>query len=238
MEKNTLDSDTKGEARKGKLILGLIGSPRKLGNCEVFVKEIALSVAEDCKLKLIRMPSLTIEQCLACYRCIMDQPCPQKDDMESLLQQIVHSDAIIIASPVYFLGSHSIIKRIIDRGFLFYEVLEKTYGKPCILINFYGMKNRIGVAPHTMMSFAAFLGLNIKANVNVKAALPGEVLVSPVQRNLAKKLHGLFLKRVTHPRTMAALSAEMTLCAWKKENSPAHSAMGPLGLMIGEKESR
>lgn len=188
MEKNTLDSDTKGEARKGKLILGLIGSPRKLGNCEVFVKEIALSVAEDCKLKLIRMPSLTIEQCLACYRCIMDQPCPQKDDMESLLQQIVHSDAIIIASPVYFLGSHSIIKRIIDRGFLFYEVLEKTYGKPCILINFYGMKNRIGVAPHTMMSFAAFLGLNIKANVNVKAALPGEVLVSPVQRNLAKKL--------------------------------------------------
>ena len=190
MEKNTLDSDTKGEVRKGKLILGLIGSPRKLGNCEVFVKEIALSVAEDCKLKLIRMPSLTIEQCLACYRCIMDQPCPQKDDMESLLQQIVHSDAIIIASPVYFLGSHSIIKRIIDRGFLFYEVLEKTYGKPCILINFYGMKNRIGVAPH-YDEFCRFSWPHIKANVNVKAALPGEGSGEP-RKEIWEEAGGLF----------------------------------------------
>ena len=77
----------------------------------------------------------------------MDQACPHKDDMEPLLQQIVEADAIIIATPVYFLGSHSIFKRILDRGFLFYTVLEKTFGKPCILINFYGIKNRIGVAP-------------------------------------------------------------------------------------------
>ncbi len=77
----------------------------------------------------------------------MDQPCPHKDDMEFLLRQIVKSDAIIIASPVYFLGSQSMFKRIIDRGFLFYTVLEKTYGKPCILLNFYGMKNRVGVSP-------------------------------------------------------------------------------------------
>lgn len=200
MEKNELGTNSKRETRNAKLILGLIGSPRKLGNCEVFVKEIARSIPEDHELKLIRIPSLTIEQCLACYGCIMDQPCPRKDDMEFLLQQIANSDAIIIASPVYFLGSQSMFKRIIDRGFLFYSVLEKTYGKPCILINFYGMKNRVGVSPQTLMSFATFLGLTVKANMDIKAALPGEVLANPRQRELAKKLAEMVFSKKKTPK--------------------------------------
>lgn len=169
-------------------VLGLIGSPRKLGNCEVFVKEIARSIPGDNRLKLIRVPSLDIDTCLACYGCVMDQPCPQKDDMEPLLHQIAEADAIIIATPVYFLGSHSMFKRILDRGFLFYTVLEKTFGKPCALISFYGIKNRLGVSPHTLMSFASFLGLAIKARINVKAALPGEVLTDPRKKEAAKKI--------------------------------------------------
>jgi hypothetical protein len=113
--------------------------------------------------------------------------------MEPLLQQIVKADAIIIASPVYFLGSHSMFKRIIDRGFLFYTVLEKTYGKPCILVNFYGMKNRIGVSSHTLMSLASFLGLDIKACTSIRSALPGQVLTDQQKRKSAKKLaHMLF----------------------------------------------
>jgi len=197
MEKNAVDAHapelrTQKSERVG---LGLIGSPRKLGNCEVFVKEIASLIPESHTLKLIRLPSLTIEQCLACYGCIMDLTCPHEDDMEFLLQQIVGSDALIIASPVYFLGSHSIFKRIIDRGFLFYTVLKKTYGKPCILLSFYGIKNRIGTAPQTMMSFATFLGLDIKANMNVRAALPGEVLTFPRQAELAKRLAGMLFSK-------------------------------------------
>jgi multimeric flavodoxin WrbA len=172
----------------GLTILGLVGSPRKLGNCEVFVKEIARFIPGDNRLKLIRMPSLYIETCLACYGCVVDQPCPRKDDMVPLLHEIAEADAIIIATPVYFLGSHSMFKKIIDRGFLFYTVLEKTFGKPCILVNFYGMKNRIGVSPHTLMSFASFLGLNIKVHMNIRSALPGEVLIDPKKRVWAKKV--------------------------------------------------
>lgn len=185
-----------------KLILGLIGSPRKLGNCEVFVKEIVRSIPGDCQLRLIRLPALTIEPCLACYGCVMDQTCPHNDEMEPLLKQIVEADAIIIATPVYFLGCHSIVKRILDRGFLFHTVLEKTFGKPCILVNFYGMRNRIGVATQTLMSLASFLGLNIRAHMNVKAALPGEILTDPRKREIAGKLGRLLFSakkaRVSH----------------------------------------
>ncbi|MDR2017489.1 MAG: flavodoxin family protein [Syntrophobacterales bacterium] len=171
-----------------KVILALIGSPRKLGNCEVLVKEISERLETAHVLKLIRMPPLNIRSCSACYGCIMDQVCPQKDDMNFLLDHIAEADGYIIASPVYFLGAHSIFKRILDRGFLLYNILESTYGKPCILLNLYGMEERIGAAPHTLMTLASFLGLRIKASVNVKAALPGEVLLDKKIALKARKL--------------------------------------------------
>jgi multimeric flavodoxin WrbA len=171
-----------------KLILGLVGSPRKLGNCEIMTKKIANSVGVEHTLKLIRMPSLAIEPCIACYGCIAGKECPSKDDMDFLLDRINEADALIISSPVYYLGAHSIFKRVLDRGFLFFRVLEKTYGKPCVLLNFFGIKDRIGAAPQTLRSFAAFLGLDIKASVNIRAALPGEVLMDRKTEGQALKL--------------------------------------------------
>ncbi|MCX5812712.1 MAG: flavodoxin family protein [Proteobacteria bacterium] len=175
-------------AQNSKLVLGLVGSPRRLGNCEVFIKEISNQLNVNHRLKLIRLPALNILPCNACYGCIMDKPCPNEDDMAFLLSQIVEADAIIMASPIYYLGAHSIFKRILDRGFLFFTVLEKTYGKPCILINTYGIEGRIGAAPHALMTFAAFLGLDIKASINIRAALPGEILMSEEGRQKAGML--------------------------------------------------
>jgi NAD(P)H-dependent FMN reductase len=171
-----------------RVILGLVGSPRKLGNCEVMVKEIWRNVEPEHTLRLIRMPSLHVKPCNACYRCIAGMSCPHKDDVDFLLDQITEADGVIIASPVYFLGAHSIFKQILDRGFLFYRVLRETFGTPCILLNLYGMDNRVGVSSHTLRSFASCLGLDIKADVNMKAALPGEVLLEEEAQSTAKAL--------------------------------------------------
>ncbi|HVN97229.1 MAG TPA: flavodoxin family protein [Syntrophorhabdaceae bacterium] len=183
-----------GIATGPKRILGLVASPRKSGNCELFIKEMSRHVGEEHTLKLIRLTTLNIEPCMACYGCIMDEPCPNKDDMKFLLDEIVHADAVMIAAPVYYLGSNGIIKNILDRGFLFYTVLRETYAKPCILVNFYGIKDRIGMAPQMLRAFATFLGLDIKASVNIRAALPGEAVMIQSNIKRAKKLGGsLFL---------------------------------------------
>jgi multimeric flavodoxin WrbA len=187
MERNNLTS----QIHETKTVLGLVGSPRKLGNCEIFAKEISNQLTVNHRLKLIRLPTLNILPCNACYGCVMDKPCPNKDDMAFLLSQIVEADAVIMTSPVYYLGAHSIFKRILDRGFLFFTVFEKTFGKPCVLINTYGIEGRVGAAPQALMSFAAFLGLDIKASLNIKAALPGEILMSEQGRQNAKDLAGI-----------------------------------------------
>jgi multimeric flavodoxin WrbA len=173
---------------ESKRILGLVGSPRKLGNCEVMTKEISNQIRLEHTLKLIRMPFLLIERCNACYGCIMGKACPHKDDMDFLLDRIAEADGLIISSPVYSLGAHSIFKQVLDRGFLFYRVLEKTFGKPCILLNFFGIKERLGAAPQMLLSFATLLGLDVKASVNIRAALPGEILMAGNTGKQAAKL--------------------------------------------------
>ncbi len=180
-----------GASAGPKRILGLVASPRKSGNCELFIKELSRQVRNEHTLKMIRLTALNIERCRGCYSCIMDSPCPNRDDMKFLLDEIVSSDAVIVAAPVYYLGANGIIKNILDRGFLYYTVLRETYGKPCILVNFYGLKNRIGVAPQMLRTFAAFLGLDVKASMNIKAALPGEAVMRKSNIETAKKLGGL-----------------------------------------------
>jgi multimeric flavodoxin WrbA len=174
---------------KTKRILGLVGSPRKLGNCEAVTKEIWRNIEGGTELRLIRMPSLRINPCKGCYACIMDKTCPQgADGMDLLLREIVSADALIITTPVYYLGAHSIYKQILDRAFLFYGVFERTYGKPSILINVYGIGERIGTSPQTLMTMATFLGLDIKASVTMEAALPGEIITKEGYRAEATRL--------------------------------------------------
>jgi multimeric flavodoxin WrbA len=175
-----------------KRILGLIGSPRKSGNCELLVKDVATRMGLGSGLDLLRLPSLNILNCNACYQCVMDKPCPQRDDMALLLERIAQADGLIIAAPVYFLDVHSIFKRIMDRGFLFFNYVERTFGKPCVLASIYGMDQRIGAAPHTLRAFAAFLGLQVKASMTLRAALPGEILQEENEGELQRLADALF----------------------------------------------
>lgn len=56
-----------------KILLGMIGSPRKFGNSELFIKELYLQLSGSWELKLIRLPEMDIRPCKACYQCLFDQ---------------------------------------------------------------------------------------------------------------------------------------------------------------------
>jgi len=182
---------TDGISRK-RTILGIIGSQRKLGNCELFVKEAARH-APDCELSLVRLPELNVMPCRGCYRCLDEGICPIEDDIPFLKGQMVSADAIVIASPVYFLGAHGSVKMLLDRVFSFFPLVEKMWEKPCILVATYGLKDRIGTAPQTLLTLAAFLGLKVKAVLTLKAALPGDVLSDKRHLRTAERVgKGLF----------------------------------------------
>jgi len=185
MEEKGKEGVSEGPPKK---VLGLIASPRKLGNCEVFTKELTRHIPVPHTLELIRLTSLMVKSCRACYGCVMGDRCPIDDDIYFLLEQIAGADAVIIASPVYYLGANAVIKAILDRGFLFFDILEKSYGTPAVLLNFYGIPERIGVAPQMLEVMAAYLGLSVTSSTSVEAALPGESIMKESNLVLARQL--------------------------------------------------
>jgi len=174
------------------VVLGIVGSMRRMGNCELFVKAVSKHIPLAHDLRLVRLGDLNILPCRGCYACIEAGTCRIADDLPFLIDQIVAADALIIASPVYFLGTHGNVKRLLDRAFAFFSALERLPRKPCLLVNVYGMKDRIGASPQALLTLASFLGLEVRASVGVKAALPGDILAARKSRDAAQRL-GLLL---------------------------------------------
>jgi len=97
-------------------ILGIYGSPRKGGNTDILLDE-ALRAAREAGAEVtsIRCCDLHISGCMECGGCDQTGECVQNDDMQSVYPLLLGSDAIILATPIFFYGITSQAKALIDR---------------------------------------------------------------------------------------------------------------------------
>lgn len=99
-----------------KKVLIISASPRKNGNsdllCESF-KQGALDAGHE--VTKIRLQEKKINYCLACYGCRGTKKCVLNDDMEEIIAQLIASDVIVLATPVYFYSMNAQLKAMIDR---------------------------------------------------------------------------------------------------------------------------
>jgi multimeric flavodoxin WrbA len=99
-------------------ILGIMGSPRKGGNTEILLG-VALEEAQK-KGAIVSEVSLrdkTIAPCNGCLKCTKTGKCVIKDDMQEIYGEMIESDAIIWATPVYFWSMTSLTKIVMDRTY-------------------------------------------------------------------------------------------------------------------------
>lgn len=172
-----------------KKILGIIGSPRKLGNCEIFIKEILRNVSVPYTADLLRLNDFTVEACRGCYRCLFSEDgCSQADDFPLLLNAVLDADALIVAVPTYFLGPNACLKRFIDRGLAFYAHAEKLWGKPAVGVGIAGIHGKEGYTLLGVESFLKLLLTDVKMTTMIYGALPGEVFIEEKNRKTAMEL--------------------------------------------------
>lgn len=95
-------------------ILGINGSPRKDGNTR-YMLEVVLKESGIEDRKIIDLVDYDIKPCNACGECWKTKKCPVKDDLEIIIEEMVKSDAIVIASPVYYGVVSAQMKAFIDR---------------------------------------------------------------------------------------------------------------------------
>ena len=86
--------------------IGICGSPRRAGNTEILLRE-ALSVleAEEIETEAIYLRDYTINGCRHCGLCRTkkDRLCHgYEDDLNPILEKILGSEGLLVATPVYF----------------------------------------------------------------------------------------------------------------------------------------
>jgi len=98
-------------------LLAINGSPRKEGNSSSILSEFLRGAAvNDRDITEIRAGQIKIKPCNGCLKCGIYKECVLKDDeWGHLSKDILESDVIVIALPVYFHHFPGPLKNIIDR---------------------------------------------------------------------------------------------------------------------------
>lgn len=170
-------------------LLGIVGSPRKSGNSELFIKELFRRLPSEWQLRLIRLPALDIRPCLACYQCLFgEMKCPQQDDFQLVLDNLVEADAYAVAVPTYFLGPNGCLKRFLDRGLSFYAHTDRLWGKPAVGAAIAGIPEMEGYTKLCVDSFIKLTLGDLRGSEVIYGALPGEIFLENGGKQAAARL--------------------------------------------------
>ncbi len=97
-------------------VLGIHGSPRRGGNTELLLRELLRGCKDaGAEVEEIFLRELKISPCLEIYACKKDGQCPINDDMKALYLKLTETDALAVASPIFFYAVSAHLKAFIDR---------------------------------------------------------------------------------------------------------------------------
>jgi multimeric flavodoxin WrbA len=171
-----------------KQILGIICSPRKLGNNEIAVKEISRRISEHHALKLLRLSDFNLRLCKGCYLCLFKSHCVLKDDLPVIIDAFCQADAFIVSAPAYCLGANASLKVLADRVLAFSGHVKEIWGKPAVGISVAGLEGKEGFTKLNVDNFMRLFLMNVKASEIIYAALPGEIIIKEGNLSILDRL--------------------------------------------------
>ncbi len=182
-------------------IIAFSSTPRQRGNSDILTDH-ALEAAKEAggTVEKIRLTDYSIAPCTACDACqkTPDAPCIIDDDGDKVLAKMTGSDAIILASPIYFFTMSAQLKILLDRSYAlggdgFWGALA---GKRMGAILTYGDEDPVdsGVcnAIGTLRDACRFLKLELTGIIHASCHGEAEIFENPKAleeaRELGKKL--------------------------------------------------
>lgn len=112
-----------------KKILVISASFRKGGNSDSLCDRFITGAKEaGNKVDKIFINDKNINYCHGCGACYTSKVCKQNDDMTKILDQMIDSDVIVMATPIYFYNMNGQMKTLIDRTVAKYtEITNKDF---------------------------------------------------------------------------------------------------------------
>ena len=117
-------------------VLTIIGSPRK-GHSYRVAQQIERWLAQDAETQFeyVFLSQLNLKPCRGCYICqSKGEPyCPNKDDLQPLIQKMQQANGVLFVSPVYTANVSALMKNLMDR--MAYIAHRPAFlGKPAMLV--------------------------------------------------------------------------------------------------------
>ena len=140
----TTNSENKGG--RNMKILVITGSPRINGNSNTLADNF-IKGAEEAGHTVVRFDSAqkNVHPCIACNKCGMNGECVFKDDFEFVRENIVHADAVVFATPMYYFGISAQLKAVIDRFYAINGQIHKP--KKAVLLMTYADTSKTVAEP-------------------------------------------------------------------------------------------
>ena len=99
-----------------KKVLILSSSPRKGGNSETLAAAFAKGAqAAGNQVELVHLREKQYGFCKGCFACLKLGRCVIKDDAAEIIEKMVATNVIVMATPVYFYTMSAQMKTLIDR---------------------------------------------------------------------------------------------------------------------------
>ena len=100
-------------------ILVLSGSPRKGGNTDLLVESFVKGASQKHQVEVVSVHDYKVNPCIGCNSCFAreDHKCCQKDDMQSIYTEILSSDMVVFASPIYYFTLSAQLQAAIHRTY-------------------------------------------------------------------------------------------------------------------------
>lgn len=115
-------------------IVVLIGSPNKNGSTNLIAKELEKGAVEaGHKVVMLDVAHANVGVCVGCVACGYNGPCIKKDDMKMIKQEILSTDMLVFATPLYYYGMSAQLKKVVDRFCSFNSSLQSKHMKSALL---------------------------------------------------------------------------------------------------------
>lgn len=125
---------SKGKVSESMKIVILMGSPNRNGSTYILVEEFIKGAQEAChQTEVIDVCHADIHPCIGCVKCGYEGPCVQKDDVEIIRGELLASDMVVFATPLYYYGMSAQLKVVVDRFCAYNSSLNSRHLKSALL---------------------------------------------------------------------------------------------------------
>lgn len=155
--------------------LGIMAGPRK-GQITDHLLDEALRGLKEKGSQVVKfyLYDLNIKPCTGCNACRSGSGCVINDDFRRVAQELINSEAIVFASPVYVGNVTSVAKAFFDRGISLFRMTdfgpkwENSNPKRIILVTScfapFPFSHILGIIPGCLKAMKMFFGM-MKADI-------------------------------------------------------------------------